>query len=269
MKTRIISALVALPLLIFIVVSGGLWMHLGFAVLGLVGMYEFNKAISKEVKGTHIIAYLFGLIYLIFIDKIIYTAPLFSVFASLFTIALLVYSVLCYKKTNYVEIVAALFGFFYACFLLSHVYLVREFDHGKLLVWLAFISAFGCDTGAYFTGYFLGKNKLCPVLSPKKTIEGSVGGIITSIVLCLLYGVWINKTYPMDNVNVLLLCGLIGFAGSIISQIGDLAASSIKRQVGIKDYGNLMPGHGGVLDRFDSVIMTAPVLYYIMLFLIK
>ena len=79
MKTRIISALVALPLLIFIVVSGGLWMHLGIAVLGLVGMYEFNKAISKEVKGTHIIAYLFGLIYLIFIDKIIYTAPLFSV----------------------------------------------------------------------------------------------------------------------------------------------------------------------------------------------
>ena len=151
-KTRIISALVALPLLIFVIVSGGMWTHIGIAVLGLVGMYEFNKAISKEVKGTHIIAYLFGLIYLIFIDKIIYTAPLFSVFTSLFTIALLVYSVLCYKKTNYVEIVAALFGFFYACFLLSHVYLVREFDHGKLLVWLAFISAFGCDTGAYFTG---------------------------------------------------------------------------------------------------------------------
>ncbi|MBQ3615191.1 MAG: phosphatidate cytidylyltransferase [Anaerotignum sp.] len=269
MKTRIISALVALPLLIFVIVSGGLWTHIGIAVLGLVGMYEFNKAISKEVKGTHIIAYIFGLIYVIFIDKIIYTAPLFSVFTSLFTIALLVYSVLCYKKTNYVEVVAELFGFFYACFLLSHVYLVREYDHGKLLIWLAFISAFGCDTGAYFTGYFLGKNKLCPALSPKKTIEGSVGGIITSIVLCLLYGVWINKTYPIDGVNVLLLCGLIGFAGSIISQIGDLAASSIKRQVGIKDYGNLMPGHGGVLDRFDSVIMTAPVLYYIMLFLIK
>ena len=269
MKTRIISALVALPLLIFVIVSGGMWTHIGIAVLGLVGMYEYNKAISKEVKGTHIIAYLFGLIYVIFIDKIIYTAPLFSVFTSLFTITLLVYSVLCYKKTNYVEVVAALFGFFYACFLLSHVYLVREYDHGKLLIWLAFISAFGCDTGAYFTGYFLGKNKLCPVLSPKKTIEGSVGGIITSIVLCLLYGVWINKTHPIADVNVLLLCGLIGFAGSIISQIGDLAASSIKRQVGIKDYGNLMPGHGGVLDRFDSVIMTAPVLYYIMLFLIK
>ncbi len=269
MKTRIISALVALPLLIFIVVSGGLWMHIGIAVLGLVGMHEFNKAIFQKETGPYRIARMFAVFYLVFIDEIIYTAPFFSVFSSLFTIALLVYSVLCYKKTNYVEVVAALFGFFYACFLLSHVYLVREYDHGKLLIWLAFISAFGCDTGAYFSGYFLGKHKLCPALSPKKTIEGSVGGIITSIALCLLYGVWINKTYPIEGVNVLLLCGLIGFAGSIISQIGDLAASSIKRQVGIKDYGNLMPGHGGVLDRFDSVIMTAPVLYYIMLFLIK
>ena len=157
---------------------------------------------------------------------------------------------------------------FYACFLLSHVYLVREFDHGKLLIWLAFISAFGCDTGAYFSGYFLGKNKLCPALSPKKTIEGSIGGIITALVLCLLYGLWINRFLPIAGVNVLLLCGLVGFFGSILSQIGDLAASSIKRQVGIKDYGNLLPGHGGVLDRFDSVILTTPVLYYVMLFLI-
>lgn len=270
MKTRIISALVALPLLIFLVVMGGNWLHLGMAILGLVGMYEFNKATSKgEVKGAHIIAYLFGLFYVIFIDRLIYTEVLFGIFTSLFVIALLIYSVLCYKKTNYVEVVAALFGFFYACFLLSHIYLVREYDHGKLLVWLAFISAFGCDTGAYFTGYFLGKNKLCPVLSPKKTIEGSVGGVITSVVLCLLYGVWINKYYPVTGVNVLLLCGLVGLIGSCLSQIGDLAASSIKRQVGIKDYGNLMPGHGGVLDRFDSVIMTAPVVYYIMFFLIQ
>lgn len=269
MKTRIISALVALPILIFIVVNGGLWLHGGIAVLGLLGMYEFNKAISKEVKGAHIIAYLFGLFYVIFIDKLLYSSPLFSVFTSLFVIILMVYSVLCYKKTNYVEIAAAFFSFFYACFLLSHIYLVREFAHGKLLVWLAFISAFGCDTGAYFSGYFFGKRKLCPALSPKKTIEGAIGGVITATVLSLLYGLWINKFYPIEGANILLLCGLTGFIGSFLSQIGDLAASSIKRQVGIKDYGNLMPGHGGVLDRFDSVIMTAPVLYYIMLFLIR
>ncbi len=269
MKTRVISALVALPLLLFIVVSGGLWLHIGIAVLGLVGMYEFNKAVSKEVKGTHIVAYLFALVYVVFIEKIIYTSSLFATFVSLFAIVLLVYSVFCYQKTNYVEIAATFFGFFYACYLLSHVYLVREYAYGKLLIWLAFISAFGCDTGAYFTGYFVGKKKLCPALSPKKTIEGAIGGTIISVLLCLLYGAWINKYHPVADANILLLCGLVGFVGSIFSQVGDLAASSIKRQVGIKDYGNLMPGHGGVLDRFDSVIMTAPVLYYIMLFLIR
>ena len=165
MKTRILSAVVALPLLLFIVISGGIWLHVGVGLLGLIGMYEFNRAIAGEVKGAHIIAYLFGLFYVVFMDQLVYTQTLFSVFTSLFVLALLIYSVLCYRKTSYVECCASFFGFFYACFLLSHVYLVREFDHGKLLIWLAFISAFGCDTGAYFSGYFLGKNKLCPALS--------------------------------------------------------------------------------------------------------
>ena len=171
MKTRILSAVVALPLLLFIVISGGIWLHVGVGLLGLIGMYEFNRAIAGEVKGAHIIAYLFGLFYVVFMDQLVYTQTLFSVFTSLFVLALLIYSVLCYRKTSYVECCASFFGFFYACFLLSHVYLVREFDHGKLLIWLAFISAFGCDTGAYFSGYFLGKNKLCPALSPKKPLK--------------------------------------------------------------------------------------------------
>lgn len=269
MKTRIISALVALPLLIFIVVSGGNWLHVGILLLGIIGMREFYKAFSKERKGAYDIAELFGVVYLVFIEEIIYTGNLFSVFVSAFVIALLIYSVLRYQHTNNKEVMTAFFGFFYACFLLSHVYLIREYTHGKLLIWLVFITAFGCDTGAYFTGYFLGKHKLCPALSPKKTIEGSVGGVITATVLSVFYGLWINRYYPMGEVNVLLLCGLTGFFGSFLAQIGDLAASSIKRQTGIKDYGNLMPGHGGVLDRFDSVILTAPILYYIMLFLIR
>lgn len=270
MKTRIISGLIALPLLVFFVVSGGQWLHAAIAVLGLIGMREFYRAFSKETTGADAIGYLFGLFYVIFIDKLIYGGNLFSVFVSAFLIALLIYSVLRYQHTNNKEIMVAFLGFFYACFLLSHVYLIREYTHGKLFVWLVFITAFGCDTGAYFTGYFLGKHKLCPALSPKKTIEGSVGGVITATVLSVLYGAWINRQYPLlEGVNVLLLCALTGFFGSFLAQIGDLAASSIKRQTGIKDYGNLMPGHGGVLDRFDSVILTAPILYYIMLFLIR
>ncbi len=269
MKTRIISGLAALPLLFFFVIQGGYWLQAAVVILGHIGMYEFYKAVSGEIKEIHFIGYAFGLFYTLNMEKLIYSSMFFSVFTSLFVMVLLGYSVLRYKKTKYVDCLAVFFGFFYACFLLSHIYLVREYTHGKLLVWLAFFAAFGCDTGAYFTGYFLGKNKLCPALSPKKTIEGAVGGVITATVLSILYGVWINKHYPLEGANILLICGLTGFFGSLLSQIGDLAASSIKRQAGIKDYGNLMPGHGGVLDRFDSVILTAPVVYYIMLFLIQ
>lgn len=269
MKTRIISALVALPLLIYFVVRGGEWLHIAVGLLGLIGMHEFYQAFSKETKGSHIIGYLFGVLYILFTDRLIYGNNLFSVFVSAFLLALLIYSVLRYRHTNNMEVFTAFFGFFYACFLLSHVYLIREYTHGKLLIWLVFITAFGCDTGAYFTGYFLGKHKLCPALSPKKTVEGAVGGVVTATVLSILYGLWIERYYPLEGANILLLCGLTGFFGSFLAQIGDLAASSIKRQTGIKDYGKLLPGHGGVLDRFDSVLLTAPVLYYIMLFLIR
>ena len=113
MKTRILSAVVALPLLLFIVISGGIWLHVGVGLLGLIGMYEFNRAIAGEVKGAHIIAYLFGLFYVVFMDKLVYTQTLFSVFTSLFVLALLIYSVLCYRKTSYVECCASFFGFFY------------------------------------------------------------------------------------------------------------------------------------------------------------
>ena len=183
-------------------------------------------------------------------------------------VVLLIYTVLYHNHTNALEGMTGFFGFFYACFLLSHIYLVREYTYGKLLVWLAFIAAFGCDTGAYFAGITFGKHKLIPTLSPKKTIEGSIGGIVTATVLALLYGLWLQRSFTMDGVNILLLCGLTGFFGSFLAQIGDLAASAMKRLTGIKDFGKLIPGHGGVLDRFDSVILTAPAVYYIMLFLI-
>ncbi|MPN43894.1 Phosphatidate cytidylyltransferase [bioreactor metagenome] len=161
------------------------------------------------------------------------------------------------------------FGFFYVCFLISHIYLIREYTYGKFFVWLVFICAFGCDTGAYFSGMLFGKRKLIPELSPKKTVEGAVGGVITATVVAVVYGICIERYFKLENVNTTILCLITGIAGSVLSQIGDLAASSVKRFVNLKDYGNLIPGHGGILDRFDSVLLTAPVVYYIMLFLIE
>lgn len=267
MKTRIISAVVLLPVLIFLVVSGGIWLKIALSVLSLFGMYEFYQAFSKDNKPLHIICYIFAIFYLVFIEEIINTNHLFNVFVSIFLVVILMYTVFFHKKTNILEGMSGFFGFFYVCFLLSHIYLVREYPDGKLLVWLAFISAFGCDTGAYFTGVACGKHKLIPSLSPNKTIEGSIGGIVTATVLALLYGVWIQHNTAMTNNHILLVCGITGFLGSILSQVGDLAASSMKRLTGIKDFGKLIPGHGGVVDRFDSVLLTAPALYYIMIFL--
>ena len=120
---------------------------------------------------------------------------------------------------------------------------------------------FRSDTCAYFAGYAFGKHKLIPKVSPKKTIEGSIGGILGSTLICLAFGYYFNI-----DLKVIVI---LGFLGSIVAQVGDLFASSVKRYVGIKDYGKLIPGHGGILDRFDSVILVAPFVYSIINLFIK
>ncbi len=267
MGIRILSSVVGLPILIFLIVYGGVALQIAITLAGLIGMYEFYHAFGLKSKGVQYIGYFFAVVYMIWIDYIINWQNMFNVFVSLFLLILLIYAVLFHNKTNAEEAMLGFFGFFYVMFLLSHVFLIRCYTYGNAFVWLAFITAWGCDTGAYFTGVSIGKHKLIPTLSPKKTVEGSIGGILTATVLSLLYGWLIQKTFPLQEVNVFLLCGLTGVFGSVLSQIGDLAASAMKRYTGIKDFGKLIPGHGGILDRFDSVLLTAPVVYYIMLFL--
>lgn len=268
MLTRIISSLVCLPVFILLVFWGGIPLKCGIIVAVLIGMHEFYHAFSPESKQIHMIGYIFAVFYGIFIETIINAPNMFNIFVSVFLVVLLIYSVLFHTKTNVSESMSGFYGFFYVCFLLFHIYLIRQFKYGIFFVWLPFISAWGCDTGAYFTGMSIGKHKLIPTLSPKKTIEGAIGGVVTATLLAVIYGMMIEKYFTMGEVNTILLCGLTGVIGSVLSQIGDLAASAIKRYTGIKDFGNLIPGHGGILDRFDSVLLTAPVVYYIMLFLV-
>ena len=151
--------------------------------------------------------------------------------------------------------------------MLSFIYLTRSLPHGKSLVWLIILSAWGCDTLAYCTGMLVGKHKMTPLLSPKKTIEGAIGGVLGAALLGFLYGIILHAAAPASAAHggwFALICAL----GGIISQIGDLAASAIKRNYEIKDYGHLIPGHGGILDRFDSVIITAPIIYFLSLVLL-
>lgn len=126
-------------------------------------------------------------------------------------------------------------------------------------LWLIFLCSWGCDTFAYCVGMLFGKHKLAPVLSPKKSIEGAIGGVVGAALLGALYGAVVNQYTVLDNTT--LYFAIIGAVGAAISQFGDLVASGNKRQHNIKDYGKLIPGHGGILDRFDSVIFTAPLIY--------
>ena len=164
------------------------------------------------------------------------------------------------------QVMAVFFSLFYLPVLFSCIYLTRQLDHGRYTVWLIFLSSWGCDTCAYCVGMLCGKHKMAPVLSPKKSIEGAVGGVAGAVLLGVIYALCLRG---VTGENRALEYGLICGAGALWSMIGDLAASAIKRNHQIKDYGKLIPGHGGVLDRFDSVLFTAPMIFALAVLLIR
>ena len=253
MKTRVLSGLIMLPLLV-ILLLGGYVLFAACLLIGIMGERELNNGFrSMGVKPSFTIA--------VAAAVVLYAVELFGdvrvEWYMLWSFAVVVASRLYLFDIEHRKLedaMATITGIFYVVFFSFHVTLVEQTQYG-LMVWLIVITAFGTDIMAYFSGYLLGKHKLCPHISPKKTIEGSVGGVIGSVVLSGLFGYFF-----MDD--VLVHCMIIGVLGGIISQFGDLTASVFKRKMGIKDYGNLIPGHGGILDRFDSVLFTGPMVYY-------
>lgn len=162
------------------------------------------------------------------------------------------------KILGFGDVAATFMSVTYVTVAFTSMSLTRYMENGVYIFGLVFIAAWMCDIFAYFTGRFFGKHKLAPNLSPKKTVEGSIGGILFAVIGCTVYGLIINKVSGLDANYPIL--ALIGFVLSIISQIGDLWASLIKREHGIKDYSQMMPGHGGIMDRFDSIIAISTVL---------
>lgn len=254
MKTRILSGLVMAPLLILVYLGG--WFIWAAAVfVSMVGLKEFYKGFEASgAKPCFNLGYVsVALLYLVVLlpDA---REMFIMLWFFLVTVASMVYGFKVNER-KLEDMTSTLLGIMYCGFLPFHIVLIDQTAF-RPLIWLVFLTAFGTDIMAYFTGMALGKHKLCPNLSPKKSIEGAVGGVLGSVILCGIFG------YFMID-GGLKLCLLIGFFGSIIAQLGDLSASAFKRQMGIKDYGNLIPGHGGILDRFDSVFFTAPMVYYV------
>ena len=252
MLTRIIAGLALVPLCLFILV-GGLPLYIAEIVILAIALREFYKAFNaKDIHPIENIGYIF-IAYLAL--KNILSLGIEYTYIVIF--ALFIYSItyLLRCKNNIIDIAITFFSIFYVAISIDFIVLtINGFDKGHIYVWSIFIVAFFTDTFAYFVGYLFGKHKLIPKVSPKKTIEGSLGGVLGSTIGCMIFG----YLFKLDMVSMVI----IGSIGSVIAQFGDLFASSIKRYVGIKDYGKLIPGHGGVLDRFDSVILVAPFVYY-------
>lgn len=257
MKTRIISACIMLPLLI-LVYLGGWFIFFAALIVGLMGVKEFYRGFEAAgAKPSFAIA----CVSVIALYGLNIAAPDNFALVTAWMAAVVCASMIYGFRVNerkLEDMTATLMGIMYAGFFSYHIVLIDQ-SKSPVLIWLVFLSAFGTDIMAYFTGMAIGKHKLCPNLSPKKSLEGAVGGVVGSIVFCGLFG-WL--VIP----DMLTECLIIGALGSVVAQLGDLSASAFKRQMGIKDYGNLIPGHGGILDRFDSVMFTAPLVYYAIAF---
>ena len=264
-KTRLLSGILLVIIALVTVITGGPLLFGVLLLISLIGMTELYKVFGIEKKPPGIAGYLFAVLYygLLYFEAQLPGEKLtwFMLHFMACLICQMGVLVFGYPKYNTQQIFAAFFGVFYVAVMLSYIYQARLLEGGVFTVWLVFICAWGCDTCAYCVGKLIGKHKMAPVLSPKKSVEGGIGGIAGAALIGVLYALAINH-WGGAGADIVQYA-VIGGAGGAISQIGDLAASAIKRYHNIKDYGKLIPGHGGILDRFDSVIFTAPIIYYL------
>ncbi len=271
MKTRVISGIAVAVVLIGTMLAGGYVLGIALLAASLIAYYELSKACgihTDRINALEVPAYI-GIIalYVMMMTGVEASMPVANhILLVLFILAELGVYVFTFPKYKADQVMAAVFCALYAPMMLSFVMKIRGLDAGIYLVILVLCASSVSDVFAYFVGVSVGKHKLAPVLSPKKSVEGAVGGVAGAVLVSALYA-YLLTLISVGDMSWIWKFAIVGGAGSVISQIGDLAASAIKRNHDIKDYGNLIPGHGGIMDRVDSIIVTAPLIYYLLLFL--
>ena len=263
--TRLISGAILLAVMILAVCVNGPLLFFFLLAISLIGMFELYRAAGIRKERENLLtaaAYAGAAAFYVLVWFSLKDFYLPGLMAAM--IVLLFVYVFMYPKYHSGEVMTAFFGIVYVAVSLSFIYQTRGLPDGQFTVWLIFICSWGCDTMAYVSGMLFGKHKMAPALSPKKTLEGAVGGVLGAALIGAVYAAAVGRFLSSDQ-NPVLAYALISAVGALVSMVGDLAASAIKRNHNIKDYGNLIPGHGGILDRFDSVIITAPIIYMLSL----
>lgn len=271
-KTRLISSIFLVIIVASALLLGGPVLFVFTLLVALKAFFELTKATKVRNDSEKVcILEIWGALGVLGYYGVLWfanTQTYLMLTITLTIVAVLFVYVFQFPKYHANQIMATVFSFIYAPIMISYLYLTRNLENGIYVVWLIFTSSWICDTCAYLTGMAFGKHKLAPVLSPKKSVEGAIGGILGAALVGFIYALVLQKIGIRQDA---LLWGfpLISGIGAMISQVGDLAASAIKRNFGIKDYGKLIPGHGGIMDRFDSVVFTAPMIYYLAVLLLK
>ena len=260
---RVASGLILFPLVAIVLIFGNKYLvDILVSIIAILSLHEFYNAFNGKAKPVKIVGYIAAIfIALIHIIPNTIILKLIGALIALSVLILFLIVIISNTKINIIDISITFFGICYVALFLMFIPIIREnLENGKILLWYVIFAGWGTDVFAYFVGKYFGTHKFSKI-SPNKTIEGCIGGTIGSAVLILIYTIICNNVFNL-NINYIAIT-FMAIILSIIGQIGDLAASSIKRYVGIKDFSHLIPGHGGMLDRIDSLIFIAPFAYFL------
>lgn len=258
MRTRVISGAALVAVIAGALIGGDQTVFLLCLLIGFIGMFELYRVVGIEKSPVGVTGYLLAAAYY----GLLYTRNeirYFELFVAFTAILIMAVYVCTFAKIKANQAAFAVLAIFYVVIPSSFLFKIMHLRDGIYIFILIFICSWIADTFAYFTGVTLGKHKLVPVLSPKKSVEGAIGGVLGAALVAGVYGYFVGG--HLHRPGLFLVFALTGLVGSIISIFGDLAASAIKRNYDVKDYSRLIPGHGGILDRFDSMIFVAPVVY--------